>query len=177
MVWYSHLLKNFPQFAVIHTVNGFSIVNEAEVDVCLEFPHFFYDSVDAGSLISASWAFSKSTLNIWKFSICVLLKPNLKDFGYYLATMWNECNCSVVWTFFPIALLWDWNENWYFPVLWSPLSFPNLLAYWVHTLTVSSFRIWNSSAKIPSPPLALFVVILSKAHLTSNSSVESSLVL
>ena len=60
-----------------------------------------------------------------------LLKPSLKDFEYYLAHMWNGCNCTVVWTFFGIALLWDWNENWPFPVLWPLLSFPNLLGYWV----------------------------------------------
>ena len=67
----------------------------------------------------------------WKFSVCVLLKPNLKDFEHYLASMWNEYNCVVVWTFFDIALLWNWNENLPFPVLWPLLSFPKLLAYWV----------------------------------------------
>ena len=75
--------------------------------------------------------------------------------------MWDECNCVVVWAFFGIAFLWDWNENWPFPVLWPLLNFPNLLAYWVQ----SSFRIWNSSTGIPSPPLALFVLMLPKAHL------------
>ena len=71
MVWYSHLFKNFPQFAVIHTVKGFSIVNKAEVDVFLELSCFFYDPVDAGNLISGSSAFSKSSLDIWKFSVHV----------------------------------------------------------------------------------------------------------
>ena len=79
--------------------------------------------------------------------------------------MWDECNCAVVWTFFGVALLWDWNENWPFPVLWPLLSFPDLLVYF-STSTASSFRIWNISAGIPSPPLALFVVTLPKAHLT-----------
>ena len=131
VVWYSHLLKNFPQFAVIHTVKGFSIVNEAEVDVFLEFSCFFYDPTDVGNLISGSSNFSKSSLYIWKLSVHILSKPSLKDFEHYLASLWNEYNCVVVWTFFGIALLWDWNENWPFPVLWPLLNFPNLLAYWV----------------------------------------------
>ena len=78
-----HLLKNFPQFVVNHTVKGFSVVNEAEVDVFLEFSRFFYDPVDVGNLISGSSAFSKSSLYIWKFSVHVLLKPNLKDFEHF----------------------------------------------------------------------------------------------
>ena len=77
MIWYSHLLKNFPQFVVIHTVKGFSIVNEAEVDVSLEFSCFFYDPIDVGNLISGSSTFSKSSLNICKFSVLILLKPCL----------------------------------------------------------------------------------------------------
>ena len=87
MIWYSHPIKNFPQFAVIHTVKGFRVLSEAEVDVFLEFPCFFYDPVDIGNLISGSSAFSKSSLNIWKFSVHILLKPNLKDFEHYLASM------------------------------------------------------------------------------------------
>ena len=93
----------------------------------------------------------------------ILLKSSLKDFEHNLTIncMWDECNCMVVWTFFGIPLLWDWNENWPFPVLWPLLSFPNLLTYWVqHFLTASSFRISNSSAGIPSSLLALFVVML-----------------
>ena len=73
VVWYSDLLKNFPQFVVVHTVKGFNVVNEADVDVSLEFPCFFYDPTDVGNLISGSSAFSKSSLNIWKFSVHVLL--------------------------------------------------------------------------------------------------------
>ena len=115
------------QFVVIHPVNSFSVDNEA--DVFLEVPCFFYDPVDVGSLISGSCALSKSSLYIWKFLDHVLLKPNLKDFEHYLASMWNVYNCAVVWTFFGIAFLWDWNENWPFSVLWPLLSFPNLLAY------------------------------------------------
>ena len=85
MAWYSHLFQNFPQFVVIHTVEGFSIINEAEVDIFLEFPWFFYDPTNVGSLISGSSAFSKSSLYIWKFSVHVLLKPVLKDFEHNLA--------------------------------------------------------------------------------------------
>ena len=87
VVWYSHLFKNFPQFVVIHTVKGFHIVNEAEVDVFLEFSCFFYNSTDTGNLISGSSAFSKSSLYIWKFSVYVLFKSSLKDFEHYLASL------------------------------------------------------------------------------------------
>ena len=97
---------------------GFSTVNETKVDAFLEFPCFFYDSVFVGNLISGSSAFSKSSLNIWKFLIHVLLKPSLKDFEHNLTGMWNKCNCMVIWTFFGLASLWDWDENWPFPVLW-----------------------------------------------------------
>ena len=129
VVWYSHLLKNFPQFVVIHTVKDFGVVNKA--DVFLELSCFFDDPVDDGRLISSSSAFCKSSLNIWKFTVHVLLKPGLESFEHYFASVWDECNCVVVWAFFGIAFLWDWNENWPFPVLWPLLVFPNLLAYWV----------------------------------------------
>ena len=129
-VWYYHLLKNFPQFIVIYTVKGFGVVNKAEVDVFLEFSCFFYDPMDVGNLISGSFAFSESSLNIWKFSVHVLLKPALENFEHYFASVWDECNCVVVRTFFGIAFLWDWNENWPFSFLWPLLSFPNSLAYW-----------------------------------------------
>ena len=87
MLWYSHIFKNVPQFVVIHIVKGFSIFNEADVDVFLEFSCFFYDPADVGNLISGSSAFSKSNLNIWKFSIHVLLKPTLKNFEHYFASL------------------------------------------------------------------------------------------
>ena len=87
MVLYSHLFKNFPQFVVIHTVKGFTIVNEAEVDVFLEFSCFFYDPVAVGNLISGSSAFLKFSLYTWKFLVHILLKPSLKDFEHYLANM------------------------------------------------------------------------------------------
>ena len=107
VVWYSHLFQNFPQFIVIYTVKGFSLVNEAEVDVFLEFPSFFYDPTDVDNLVSGSSAFSKSSLYIWKFSVHWLLKPSLKAFEHYLASVWNECNCEIVWTSFGIALFWN----------------------------------------------------------------------
>ena len=80
MVWYSRLFKNFPQFVVIHTVKDFGVINEAEVDVFLEFSCFFYDLADVGNLISCSSAFAKSSLNIWEFLVHVLLKPSLENF-------------------------------------------------------------------------------------------------
>ena len=131
VVWYSHVFQNFPQFFVIHTVKGLGIVNKAEIDVFLELSCFSNDPVDDGNLISSSSAFSKSILNIWKFTIHVLLKLVLENFELYFAGVWDECNCAVVWRFFSIAFLWDWNENWPFSVLWTLLSFSNLLAYWV----------------------------------------------
>ena len=149
MVWYSHLFKNFPQFIVIHTVKGFGLFNKAEVDVFLELFCFFDDPMDVGNLISGSSAFSKYNLNIWKFSVHVRLKSSLENFDHYFTSMWNECNCAVVWTFFGIALLLEWNENWPFPVLWPLLSFPNLRAYWVqhfHSIIFQDLKElnWNS---------------------------------
>ena len=129
VVWYSHLSKNFPQFVVIHTVKGFGIVNEAEVDV---FP----------KLLLFLWS-----NRCWQFDLWFLCLLNLactsgsSQFTYCWSVAWiifsitllawDECNCVVVWTFFGIAFLWDWNENWPFPIQWPLLSFPNLLAYWV----------------------------------------------
>ena len=84
MVWYFHLFKKFPQFVVIHTVKGFGTVNKAEVDVFLEFSCFFHDPADVGNLISGSSAFSKTSLNIWKFMVHILLKPGLENFEHYL---------------------------------------------------------------------------------------------
>ena len=87
MLWYSHLFQNIPQFIVIHTVKGFSIVNKAEIDVFLELSCFLHDPVDIGNLISGSFAFSKSSLNIGEFSVHILLKPGLENFEHYFASM------------------------------------------------------------------------------------------
>ena len=87
MVWYFHLFKNFPQFVVIHTVKSFTVVNEVKADVFLEFSCFFYDPTDVGNLISSSSAFSKSSWNIWKFSVHILLKPSLENFEHYFASL------------------------------------------------------------------------------------------
>ena len=127
----------FPSLSEFSTVycdphsQGFGIVNKAEIDVFLELFCFFHDPEDVGNLISGSFAFSKTSLNIRKFTVHVLLKPGLENFEHYFTSVWDEYNCEVVWAFFGIAFLWDWNENWPFPVLWPLLSFPNLLAYWV----------------------------------------------
>ena len=132
VVWYSHLVQNFPQFIVSHTVKGFRVVNKAEIGFFLELYCFFDDPADIGNLISGSSAFSKTSLNwFWKFIVHILLKPGLENFEHYFTSVWDECNCTVVWAFFGIAFLWDWNENWPFSVLWPLLSFPNLLAYLV----------------------------------------------
>ena len=92
---------------------------------------FFDDPADIGNLISGSSDFSKTSLNIWKFMVYILLKPGLENLEHYFTSVWEECNCVVVWAFFGIAFLRDWNENGPFLVLWPLLSFPNLLAYWV----------------------------------------------
>ena len=139
VVCYSHCFKNFPQFVVIHTVKGFSIISETDIDVFLGFPCLFYDPTNVGNLTSCSSAFSKHSLYIWEFSVHILLKLSLKDFEHNLASTWKEYSCAVVWTLFGISLVWDWNEKWPFPFLWPVLSFPNLLAYWVQHFNTIMF--------------------------------------
>ena len=116
VVWYFLLLKNFPVCCDLHSQRLWR--DKAKADVFLEFSCFFDDPADVGNLISGSSAFSKSILNNWKFTVHVLLKPCLENFQHCFTGVWDECNCAVVWTFFGITLLWDWNENWPFPVLW-----------------------------------------------------------
>ena len=106
---------------MIHTVKGFGIVNKAERDVFLELSCFFDDLTDVGNLSSS--AFSKSSLNVWKFMAHVLLKLGLENCQYYFASVWDKRNCAVAWAFFGTAFLWDWNENGPFPVLGPLLSF------------------------------------------------------
>ena len=130
VVWYFLLLKNFP-VCCDPQVKGFGVVNKAELDVFLERSCFFHNPADVGNLISGSSTFYKFSLNVWKFTVHVLLKSGLENFEHYFASMWDKCNCEVVWALFGIAFLWNWNENWCFPVLWSLLSLPNFLAYWL----------------------------------------------
>ena len=159
---------------MIYRVKGFSVVSEAEVNVFLEFPCFFYNPVDVGNLISGSSAFSKTSLNVWKFSVHILLKPQLDNFERYSASVWNEYNCVVVehslaLPFFGIGMKTDLFQScghcWVSQICWHIEC---------STFTASSFRIWNSSTGIPSPPLALFVVMLPKIHLTSHSRMSDS---
>ena len=145
---------------MIYTVKGFGIVSETEADVFLELSCFFYDPLDTGNLISCSSAFSKSSLYIWKFTVYVLLKPNLENFEHYFACMRNESNSVVVWTFLVLpffgigmktGVLLSCGHCWVFQNCWYIEC---------STLTASSLRIWKSSAGIPSPPLALFIMSL-----------------
>ena len=168
VVWYSHLLKNFPQFIVVYTVKDFGIVNKAEMDVYLELCWFFDDPVNVGNWISGSSAFSKTSFNIH-----ILLKPGLENFEHYFTSMWGECNCVVVWAFFGIFfeigmktdLFQSYGHCWVFQICWHIEC---------STFTASSFRIWNSSTGIPSPPLGLFVVMPPEAPLTSHSRMSGS---
>ena len=140
----------------------------------LELSCFFHDPADVGNLISCSSTLSKSSLNIWKFTVHILLKPGLENFEHYFTSMWNECNCAVVWAFFGIAFFGIGTKTdcfqscahcWVFQICWHTEC---------STFTKSYFRIWNSSTGILSPPLALFVVMLPKAHLTSYSRMSGS---
>ena len=127
VIWYSHFLKNFPQFVLVHTVKEFSMVSEADRNV-------FWDSLAFSMIqwILSIWSLVLQTsLYIWKFSIHVVLKLSLKEFEHYFASKWDECNCMIGWTFIGIAFLLDWKENWPCPALWPLLSFPNLLTYWM----------------------------------------------
>ena len=130
--------------------------------------------MDVGNLIFGSSAFSKTSLNIWKFMVLVLLKPGLENFEHYFTSVWDECNLrqfehSLALPFFGIGMKTDLFQScghcWVFQIYWHVEC---------STFTASSFRIWNSSPGIPSPPLALFVVMLSKAHLTSHSRMSGS---
>ena len=131
-VWWSGIPISLTIFHSLlwSTESKTCVVNEVEVDVFLEFPFFFYGPVDVGNLISGSSAFSEPSLYIWKFLVPVLLNPSVKDFEHNFTSIWNERSCTIAGTLLTIALLWDWDENWLFPVLWPQLSFPNLLSYW-----------------------------------------------
>ena len=172
VVWYSHLFQNYPQFIVIHTIKGFGIVNKTEV--FLELSCFSDDPADVGNLISGSSAFSKTTLNIWKFTVHLLLNPGLENFKHHFTSVWDECNCAVVehslaLPFFGIGMKTDLFQScshcWVFQICWH-------IEY--STFTASSFRIWNHSTGIPLLPLALFIVMLPKAHFPSHSRMSGS---
>ena len=104
MVWYSHLSKSFLQFVMIHTVKGFSVADETEIGIFLKFSCFLYNPDNVGNLISSSSSFSKPSLDIWKFLVCIMLKPSMQDFKHDLASMGDKCNCPMVSTFL-----------WYYP--------------------------------------------------------------
>ena len=140
VIWYSHLFQNFPQFIVIHTVEGFGIVNKAEIDVFLELSCFFNDPADVGNLISGSSPFSKTSLNIWKFVVHVLVKTGLDNFEHYFTSVWDECyyHCLILEQFhhlyrnpFPI------NTHSLFPLITLFQSLPTTNVFFVSM--VSSF--------------------------------------
>ena len=172
VVWYSYQLKNLSPFFLIHTVKCFGIVNKA-VDVFLELPCFFDDPANVGNLISGSSTFSKSSLNTWKLMVHVLLKPGLENFEHYFARVWDEYNWwfehSLAFPFFGSGMKTDLLQScgscWVFQICWHTEC---------STLTATSLRIWNSSTGIPSPPLALFIVMLPKAHLILHSRLSGS---
>ena len=128
MVWYSHLFKSFPQFVITHTVKGFS-VDETERDVFLKFPCFLCNPANVGNLISGFSSFSKSSLDIWKFLVHIMLRPRMQDFKHDLTSMRDECNCPKVSTSFGTTLLGNRDEDQPFPVLWPLLGLPDLLTY------------------------------------------------
>ena len=169
VVWHSHLLKNFPQFVVIHTVKAFSIVNESEVDVFLEFCCFLDDPMDVGNLISGSSGFSKTSLDIWnfQFTCCWNLTWRVLSITFLAcetSAIVQQFEHSLALPFYRIGMKTD--------IFLSCGHYWVLEIYWhieCSILAASYFRIWNSSPGIPSYPLALFVVMLPKAHLTSHS--------
>ena len=172
VIWYSHLLKNFPQFVVIHTVKGFRVVNEAEVDIFLEFSCFFYDPMYVRNLISGSSGLSKSSLNIWEFSVHVLLKPSLENFERYLpvcdmSAIVRQFEHSLALPFSGIRMKTDLFQS----VATAEFSkCAGILSAALSQHHLSGFEI----AGIPSLLLALFVVMIPKAHLTSDSRMSGS---
>ena len=111
MVWYSHLSKSFPQFVTIHTVKGFSIVDETEIDIFLKFPCFLSNPANVCNLISSFSSFSKPSFNIWKLLVHIMLKAGMKDFKHDLTSMGDECDCPMVSTFFGSTLLGNRDED------------------------------------------------------------------
>ena len=169
------VFPSLTEFSTVHCdphSQSFGIVSKAEINVSLELSCFFSDPMYVGNLISGSSAFSKTSLNIRKFIVHVLLKPGLENFEHYFTSVWDESNCVVVWAFFGIPFLWDGmktdqscGHRWVFQTCWHIEC---------STFTTSTFRIWNSSTGIPSPPPALFIVMLPKAHLALHSRMSGS---
>ena len=142
VVWYAHLFQNFPVYCDPH--KGFGIVNKAEIDVFLELSCFFHDSADVGNLISGSSAFPKTSLNIWKFIVHILLNPGLENFEHYFASVWDECNCAVVWPFFGIffSLGLEWKLTFSSPVATAEFSkFAGILSAALSQHHLSGFEI------------------------------------
>ena len=176
MVWYSHCLKNFPQFVVIHTIKDCGIINEAEVDVSLEFSCFFYDPTIVSNLISDSFAFSKSSTWIsrsswftyfwslaWGILSIILLACEMTEIVQYFEH-------SLAWRFFGIGMKIDLFQScghWWIFQMWWHIE--------CSIFTASSFRIWNSSTGIPLPLLSLLVVMFPKSHLTLHSRMSGSM--
>ena len=158
---------------MIHTVKGFSITHEAEVGCFFGTPLLSPWSIECWQFDLWFLYLSETRVVHLEVLISHTVKPSWKDFEHNLARMWNVCNCMVVGTFFGIAFLGDWNENWTFPVLWPLLSFQICCHIECSPVTASSFRILNNSAEIPLPPLAV-LVMLPKALLTSHSRVSGS---
>ena len=161
VVWYSHLFKNFPQFVVIHTVKGFRVVNEAEVDVFLEFPCFstIQWMLTIWSLVPLPFLNLACTSRSSQFTYCWSLAWRI------LSMTLLACEMSVVVWYFEHSLslpFFGIGMKMPFPVWWPLMSFPDLLVYWVQNLNCILFRIWNSSAWNPSPPLTLFIWMLPK---------------
>ena len=172
VVWYSHLFQNFPQFIVINTFNGFGIVNKAEIDVFLDLSCFFNDLADVGNLVFGSSACFKTSLNIWKFTYCWSLAWRILSItllGCEMSTIVWQFEHSLALPFIGIGMKTDPFQScgncWVFQICWHIEC---------STFTAWSFRIWNSSTGIPSPLLALFVVMLPKAHLTLHSRISGS---
>ena len=130
VVWYSHLFQNFPVCCDPHGQRLWHSKWSRSSCFCGSLL-LFLCWMDVSNLISGSFSFSKSSLNIWNFLVHVLLKPSSENFEHYFASVWHEYNCVVVWILFGTVFLWDWNENWPFPTLWPLPSFPNLLPYWL----------------------------------------------
>ena len=154
VVWYSYLLKNFPVCCDPHSqrlqCSQWSR-NRCFSGILL----LFLDPTDVGNLISGSSAISKCGLNIWKFRFMYCWSLTWRIIENYFASVSDKCNCAVVWTFFGIAFLWDWNEDWPFPVLWPLLSFPSFLVYWMQHFNSIIFWIWNSSTGFKSYILSM----------------------